>query len=159
MYSTWEGLIYRVFKKIKEWFRYTCGFPGGSVVKSPPASAKEEGLISGSGRSPGGGNSPFQDSCLKNPMDKRSLVGYSPRGHKESDTTERLTHGYTWCNFSSVSDISLSAWVLIHFQVHPVWHPQGGVVINNHSNTQDLLELWKHKFPTFQCCKVSINIH
>ena len=30
-------------------------------------------------------------SCLENPMD-RSLVGYSPWGHKESDTTEQLTH-------------------------------------------------------------------
>ena len=30
-------------------------------------------------------------SCLKNSMDKRSLEGYSPRGRKESDTTEH-TH-------------------------------------------------------------------
>ena len=61
------------------------------MVKNPPASAREEGSVSGSGISPGGGNSsPFQDSCLENPMDKRSLVGYRPRGHKESDTTERL---------------------------------------------------------------------
>ena len=26
---------------------------------------------------------------------QRSLAGYSPRGHKESDTTERLTHTHT----------------------------------------------------------------
>ena len=30
---------------------------------------------------------------------QRSLAGYSPRGHKESDTTERLTHT-TWLNFT-----------------------------------------------------------
>ena len=32
------------------------GFPGGSAVKHPPASAGDEGLIPGLGRSPGGGN-------------------------------------------------------------------------------------------------------
>ena len=34
---------------------------------------------------------PLQYSCLKNFIDKRSLVGQSPWGHKESDTTEWLT--------------------------------------------------------------------
>ena len=50
------------------------GFPGGSVVKNPPANAEDTGdtgLIPGSGRSPGGGNSnPLQCSCLENPMDR-----------------------------------------------------------------------------------------
>ena len=32
------------------------GFPGGSVVKNLPANVGDMGLISGSGRSPGGGN-------------------------------------------------------------------------------------------------------
>ena len=31
-------------------------FPGGSVVKNPPANAEAAGLIPGSGRSPGGGH-------------------------------------------------------------------------------------------------------
>ena len=36
------------------------GFPGGSVVKNPPASAGDVGLIPGWGRSPGGGHgNPF----------------------------------------------------------------------------------------------------
>ena len=45
------------------------------------------------GRSPGGrhGN-PVQYSYLENPHGQRSLGGYSPQGHKELDTTERLTH-------------------------------------------------------------------
>ena len=34
----------------------TLGFPGGSVVKNPPANAGDTGSIPGSGRSPGGGN-------------------------------------------------------------------------------------------------------
>ena len=50
------------------------GFPGGSVVKNPPASAVDVGdtvSIPGPGRSPGGGNgNPLQYSCLENPMDR-----------------------------------------------------------------------------------------
>ena len=40
------------------------GFPGGSVVKNPPANVGDMGLIPGSGRSPGEGNgNPLQYSC------------------------------------------------------------------------------------------------
>ena len=47
------------------------GFPGGTVVKNPPANAGDVGLIPGSGRSPGGGNgNPLQYSCLENPMER-----------------------------------------------------------------------------------------
>ena len=47
------------------------GFPGGSVVKSLPASARDAGSIPGSGRSPGEGNgTSLQYSCLGNPMDR-----------------------------------------------------------------------------------------
>ena len=54
------------------------------------------GSIPGSGRSPGEGNGySLQYSCLENSIDKRSLEGYSPWGHKESDKTEQLTYpGY-----------------------------------------------------------------
>ena len=37
----------------------TVGFPGGSVVKNPPANAEEESLILRSVRSPGEGNTHF----------------------------------------------------------------------------------------------------
>ena len=48
-------------------------------------------MIPGLGRSPGEGNgNPLQDYCLENPMDRGSLVGYSPWDRKELDTTERL---------------------------------------------------------------------
>ena len=50
--------------------------------------SRDTGSIPGSGRSPGGGRgNTLQYSCLENPMD-RSLVGYGPHGHIESDTTE-----------------------------------------------------------------------
>ena len=48
-------------------------FPGGSVEKNPPANAKDLGLIPGSGRSPGEGNSnPFHYSSWENPMDREA---------------------------------------------------------------------------------------
>ena len=67
------------------------GFPGGSEVKVYACNSGDLGSIPGSGRSPGKGNgNPLQYSCLENPHGRRSLVGYSPRGRKESDMTERL---------------------------------------------------------------------
>ena len=73
------------------------GFPGGLVIKNPPANAGELGSIPGSdpwvGKIPGGGNgNPLQYSCLENSHGQRSLVGYSPWGRKESVTECTLTH-------------------------------------------------------------------
>ena len=46
-------------------------FPGGSVVKNPPANSGDVGSVPGSGRSPGEGNGyPLQYSYLENPMDR-----------------------------------------------------------------------------------------
>ena len=50
------------------------GFPGGSVVKNPPANAGDVGLIPRLGRSPGNGNT-LQYSCLENSMGRGSLAG------------------------------------------------------------------------------------
>ena len=63
-------------------------FPGGSDGKASAHNAGDPGSIPGSGRSPGEGNgNPLQYSCLENPMDG-GVVGYSPWGCKELDTTE-----------------------------------------------------------------------
>ena len=46
-------------------------FPGGSVVKNPPANAGDLGSIPESGKSLGEGNgNPLQYSCLGNLMDR-----------------------------------------------------------------------------------------
>ena len=37
---------------------------------------------------------PLQYSCLQNPHGQRSLVGYSPWGHKELDMTEGVIYTY-----------------------------------------------------------------
>ena len=48
-----------------------CSFPGGPVVKNPPANAGDAGWIPGSGRFHGGGNvNSLQNSCLGNSMDR-----------------------------------------------------------------------------------------
>ena len=47
------------------------GFPGGLVVKNPPANAGDAGLITGLGRAPGEGNGNLlQYSWLGKPMDR-----------------------------------------------------------------------------------------
>ena len=61
------------------------------TVKPSAYDMRDPGSIPDSGRSPGEGNgNPLQYSCLENSMDGGSLVGYSPWGRKESDTTEQL---------------------------------------------------------------------
>ena len=50
------------------------------------------GSVPGLGRSPGGGHgNPLQYACLEHLYGQQSLVGYSPWGCKESDTTEQLS--------------------------------------------------------------------
>ena len=68
------------------------GFPGSSASKESTCNEGDLGLIPGLGRAPGGGHgNPLQYPCLENPHGQRSLMGYSPWGHKESDRTERLS--------------------------------------------------------------------
>ena len=55
-------------------YAHPMGFPGGSVVKNPPANtgdSRDTRLIPGSEQSPGEGNGdPLQYSCLGNPMER-----------------------------------------------------------------------------------------
>ena len=69
------------------------GFPGGALVKNPPANAgdtRDVGLSPGLGRCPGVGNgNPLQYSCLGYPMDRgawRAIV------HGVAELTEWLKH-------------------------------------------------------------------
>ena len=63
--------------------QYSWASPGGSDGKASACKAGDLGSIPGLGRSPGGGHgNPLQYSCLENPHGQRSLVGYSPWGHR-----------------------------------------------------------------------------
>ena len=88
------------------------GFPGGSDGKESTCSAGDLGSIPGLERSLGGGHgSPLQYSCLENSHGLRSLAGYSPWDHKESDMTERLsthTQGNKWTLFYELLLLLLS---------------------------------------------------
>ena len=93
------------------------GFPGGSEVKASAWNVGDPGSIPGSGRSPG---VPWGKKWQCTPVflsrkfhGQRSLVGYSPRGHKESNMTERLTfslHGLLdmECEKKSLYPLSLT---------------------------------------------------
>ena len=68
------------------------GYPGGSDGKESACNVRDLGSMPGSGKYPGEGHgNPLQFSCLEHLHGQRSLVGYSPWGLKESDTTERLS--------------------------------------------------------------------
>ena len=73
--------------------------PGGSVVRSLPASVEDSGLMRG-WEDPLEANNvnPLQYSCLESPVDREawwSLAGYSLWGPKESDVTEHLSTQHT----------------------------------------------------------------
>ena len=58
------------------WVQEGPGFPGGSVVKNPPANAGDSGSIPGLGRSSGeGSGNRLQYSYLENPMDRGAWQG------------------------------------------------------------------------------------
>ena len=67
------------------------------MVKNPPANegeARDVGLISGSGRSPGVINDTSPVFLPGLFHGQRRLAGYRPWGHKESETTEH-THSHS----------------------------------------------------------------
>ena len=64
------------------------GRPGASDGKESACNVGDLGSIPGLR---GGHGNPLQYPPLEKPHGQRSLVGYSPWGRKESDTTERLS--------------------------------------------------------------------
>ena len=77
-------------------------------VKNLPANegdTGDRGSISGSGRSPGGGNgNPFQYSCLENPMDRGAWrVTQSIGSHRVRHDKSNLAHTHyhrAFCDFT-----------------------------------------------------------
>ena len=64
------------------------GFPGGSNRKESAHNAEEPGWIPASGRSPGEGHGYTPVFSPGKSYGQRSLAGYSPWDHKESNMTE-----------------------------------------------------------------------
>ena len=68
---------------------YISDFPGGSDGEESACNAGDTGIIHGSGRSPGKGNSnPLQYYCLENSMDRETWWVTVNRVTKELDMTE-----------------------------------------------------------------------
>ena len=80
------------------------GFPDGLVVKNPPANPGGLGLISGSGRSLGGGHrNPLHYSCLENPMNRGNWWAVVHGVAKELDMNSRLNiNRYYYNSFVSL---------------------------------------------------------
>ena len=80
-------LGYRIYLQVE--LLHRMGFPGGSDRRESACNLGDLASNPGLGRSPGGGHgNTLQYSYLENPHGQRSLAGYSPWDHKESDTTE-----------------------------------------------------------------------
>ena len=86
----------------------------GSDSKESTCNVGDLGSVPGLGRSHGGGyGSPLQYSCLENSHGQRGLAGYSPRGRKESDMTERLRTQHTWKARGSVRSRTMYVFSLL----------------------------------------------
>ena len=95
---------------------HKAGFPGGSVVKNPPASVGGTGLILGLGRCPQEGNgNPLQYSCLGNPMDRGAWQAHSLWGLQRvwyNWTTKQQKQGFTIGSVDYSGQTIVSTWVL-----------------------------------------------
>ena len=79
------------------------GFPGGIVVKNPPARVGNADSIAGSGRCPVKGNGyPLQYSCLEKPMDRGAWRATDHGVIKERDQAE---HTHTQLIYSVVFQV------------------------------------------------------
>ena len=100
-YSWYKPRDYCLWYKPRDYYSspsYHLGLLRWLSGKESTCNAGDTGLIPGSGRSPGGGNGNPTPVFLPGKFyGQRSLVGCSPWGCKELDTTERLnrhTHSY-----------------------------------------------------------------
>ena len=89
------------------------------MLKNLPTYAgdpKDMGLIPGFGRRLGiGSGTPLQYSCLENPHRQRSPTGYSPWGHKESETAEQLSTAHSYKVYSYFQVIGLLCLTLLSY--------------------------------------------
>ena len=105
--EAWHAVVHGVTKSwtwLSDWtelmshlYIHIHSFSGDSVSKESTCNTGDLSLMPGLGRSPGGGHgNPLQYSCLENPHEQRRLVGCSPWGCTELDTTEQLSITQTY---------------------------------------------------------------
>ena len=97
-------------------YTHIWGFPGGVVVKNPPAKAGDAGDSGpnpGLRRSPGEGNgNPLQYSCLGK-FHEQSVAGYSPWGYKRV--------GHAWVSTHARTHIfKMQKWIVTHNKCYSI---------------------------------------
>jgi len=105
--------LLKIFASI---FKYI-DFPGGSDGKVSGYNAGDPGLIPGSGRFPW--RRKWQPTLVLLPRTshgRRSLVGYSPWGRKESDMTEQLHFHFHFQIYRSIILFFCSIFVWSEYQ-------------------------------------------
>ena len=72
------------------------GFLGSTVLKNLPANTEDQGVIPGSGKSPGEGNGKPLHSCLGNPMDRGAwwLKSMGSQRVRQGWVTEHTQNNY-----------------------------------------------------------------
>ena len=89
-------------------------FPGGSDGKESTCNVGNPGSIPGQGKIPGRRKrQPTPVSCLEKSYGWRSLVGYSPWGHKEVDMTEWLTLWGAFVSFTCLLNLSCTLFFFV----------------------------------------------
>ena len=122
------------------------GFPGGAVLKNPPANA---GDARESWRSPEIGNVFLPEKF----HGQRSLAGCSPRGREESEVTEHVTPSLALemlVNFSWKFSVHIWAWYLLSLSLCLHTHTPRSLYVYNPWHglwlySVYLMELNKHK--------------
>ena len=79
------------------------GFPGGSLVKNPPAKSRDAGLIFGLGRSPEKEMATHSSILALEIPQTENLAGYSPWGCERvghDSETKQQQHGYEYNSWS-----------------------------------------------------------
>ena len=135
------------------------GFPSSSVGKESACSAGDLGSITGSGRCPGERRKRWPSPVLL-PGEfhgQRSLAGYSPRGHRESDMTVWLNSTFQWSESAACIHISPPLWTSLP------WLPVSPTPLGHHrarSWAPCAIIAASHQLSVFkwQCTHVSLNL-
>ena len=101
--------------------RHKRGFPNSSVGKESACNVGNPG-IPGLGRSPGEGNGNHSSILAWTIPWTEDLVGYSPWGRKESDTTVTFLYHQPYCHCLSSFTAAFHMWITLIFPLSTQTH-------------------------------------
>ena len=89
------------------------GFPGGSVVKNPPANAGDTDLIPGLGRSPGGGNSNQFQYQFSSVQSLSRVRPFATPWIAARQASLSITNFWSSLKFTSIESVMLSSHLIL----------------------------------------------